>query len=57
MLVSELIAMLEALRQEQGEVDVRVDLLDHYGEAVGYADPRLVATDRYDGFEGYVLEG
>lgn len=57
MLVSELIAMLEELRQEQGEVDVRVDLLDRYGEAVGYADPHLVATDRYDGFEGYVLEG
>lgn len=57
MLVSELIAMLEGLREEQGEVDVRVDLLDRYGEAVGYADPRLVATDPYDGFEGYVLEG
>lgn len=57
MLVSELIAMLEGLRQEQGEVDVRVDLIDRYGEADGYADPRLVPTDPYDGFEGYVLEG
>lgn len=57
MTISELIAMLETLRETEGEVDVRVVGIDMYGEADGsYCDPELRRTEPLESFDGYVLD-
>ena len=54
MLVSELIEMLEGLRQKQGDVEVMCWLVDDDWGGVG--EPSLRKMDSWEGFKGYVLE-
>lgn len=54
MLVSELIEMLEGLRQKQGDVEVMCWQVDDDWGGVG--EPSLRKMDSWEGFKGYVLE-